>query len=148
MLRRHNRSCILGYYPLNDDHACVLSPRTGFKAYGRSPWDGLLSSVRSHAPTTSPRCNCICLVNAISWIFLYFNPCCLSHHKSIINLTSFSVVTWTWSSRDCNKPETDVECLIQVNGPWGPELCGFKLLCFSEIFHRQLRGLSSSLLPL
>lgn len=147
MLRRHNRSCILGCNPLNDDHACVPSPRTWSKAYGRSPWDDLLSSFRSHAPTTSPRCKCIFLVDAISCIFLYFNPCCLSHFKYVINLNSFSVVTWTWTwtwnSRDCSKPESDVECIIQVNGPWGPELCGFKLLCFSEIFHRQLIGLSS-----
>ena len=114
------------------------------KAYGRSPWDELWSSFRSHAPTTSPRCKCIFLVDAISCIFLYFNHCCLSLHKSIISLNSFSVVTWTWSSRDCIKPETGVECIIQVNGSWGRELCGYKLLCFSEIFHRQLIGLSSS----
>ena len=144
MLRRHNRSCILGCYPLNDDHACVPSSRNWSKAYGRNPWDELWSSFRSHAPTTSPRCKCICLVDAISWIFLYFNLCCLSLHKSIINLNSFSVVTRKWSSRDCNKSETDVECIIQVNGPWSPGLCRFKLLCFSEIFHRQLIGHSSS----
>ena len=119
MLRRHNRSCILDCYLLNDDHACVPSPRTWSKAYGRSPWDEVLSSFPSHAPTTSPRSKCIFLVDVISCIFLYFNRCCLSHHKYVINLNSFSVVTWTWTwtwnSRDCNKPESDVECIIQVH---------------------------------